>query len=483
MRGLGTLTGVAESHRLTAWLFLRLLALIYFAAFLSLGGQLAGLVGSGGILPVAELLDRAREALGSSAWWRLPTLLWINTSDWSLYLLAAAGCGFSLLLLFAVRQTLALVALFVLYLSLHTAGQVFLNFQWDYLLLETGFLAIFLGRVPSRLVLLLFHWLLFRLRFLSGLSKLLSGDPSWSGLTALNYYFETQPLPHMGAWYAHQLPEWVLQSGVVFTLFVELIVPFFIFLPRHFRWFAAGATVVMQLCIIATSNHNFINLLTILLCLLLLDDGVVSKVLPDRLSPRLTPSEGSTGPVARASLVVAALITLSVSGLSTWTMISGQRLPRSLAVPVALLQRYGIGHVYHVFPTMQTERHELVIEGSSDGVIWKPYVFRYKPGSVERTPQFIVPHQPRLDWMMWFVPAHMPESANWFNRFMTRLWEGAPAVTDLLDSNPFEGSRPRYLRALVYRYAFTDRREREQTGNPWRRRYLGVFPEVPPRRP
>jgi hypothetical protein len=164
---------------------------------------------------------------------------------------------------------------FILYLSLYHAGQVFTNFQWDTLLLETGFLAIFLVGGGNLLLILLFDWLLFRLRFMSGAFKLVSADPSWSGLTALNHYFETQPLPHIGAWYAHQLPELLLKAGVIFTLFSELLAPFLIFFPRRYRQIAAAITILMQLLIIATSNHNFINLLTIILCLFLLDDSLL----------------------------------------------------------------------------------------------------------------------------------------------------------------------------------------------------------------
>ena len=221
--------------RLTSWLFLKLLALIFFAAFVSLYGQIAGLVGPNGILPLGEFQDYLNQRHGSEAYWWLPTIFWLGNSDVALQGATVAGAVLSLLLLLGVMPRISLLLMTLLYLSLYQAGQIFLNFQWDYLLLETGLLAIFLVRGPSWLVLLLFHWLLFRLRFLSGISKLLSGDPSWSSLTTLNYYFETQPLPHWGSWYAHQLPEWLLQAGTALVLFSELVVPFFIFLPRRLR--------------------------------------------------------------------------------------------------------------------------------------------------------------------------------------------------------------------------------------------------------
>ncbi|MEC9314099.1 MAG: lipase maturation factor family protein, partial [Pseudomonadota bacterium] len=212
-----------SDFQLSAWLLLRLLALIYLFAFASLYTQIAGLVGPEGILPFDKLLERAHRTEGWLAWLQLPNLFWFNASDLALKAAALAGCIFSLLLLFNRLSQMATIMLFVLYLSLYHAGQIFLSFQWDSLLLEAGFLAIFLVSGPTLFVILLYEWLLFRFRFMSGLSKLLSGDPSWSGFTALQHYFETQPLPHIGAWYAHQLPVWLHQLGVGLTLFSELL--------------------------------------------------------------------------------------------------------------------------------------------------------------------------------------------------------------------------------------------------------------------
>lgn len=478
-----TITALAENYQLTSWLFIRLLALIYFSAFFSLAIQITGLAGENGILPFHQLLDALYQQHGSAAWWKLPTLFWIDSSDLALQGAAYTGCAVSLLLLFGIRQQLSLILLFLLYLSLQLAGQVFLNFQWDYLLLESGFLAILLIRGPTHLVIFLFHWLLFRLRFLSGISKLLSADPSWSGLTALNYYFETQPLPHIGSWYAQQLPGWLLQGGVIFTLFAELIVPFFIFMPRRFRLFAAATTILLQLIIIATSNHNFINLLTIILCLFLLDDSIVRRFFPSRLRSLPIQTGSTTGGLHRPLTLIAAFLIFSISLPLGYSLISGQQLPATLRQWAVAVRIYGIGNVYHVFPTMQTERHELQIEGSMDGKEWKPYLFRYKPGPLERKPPFIIPHQPRLDWMVWFVPTQSPRNIHWFNRFMHKLWEGSPEVTGLLEESPFSEKPPRYLRTLVYRYQFTTHDQKQQRGDYWKRAYLGEFPNVRPRQP
>lgn len=473
----------AEQYRLSSWLFIRLLAVIYFIAFLSLAVQIAGLVGPNGILPFGERLEEIYANLGPQAWWRLPTLFWLGSNNLSLQFVAYAGCFFSVALFLGWKQQLSLVLLFIFYLSLFHAGQTFLTFQWDTLLLESGFLAIFLARNPSRLVIFLYYWLLFRLRFLSGASKLLSGDPSWSGLTALQYYFETQPLPHVGAWYAHHLPDWILQGGVLLTFFVELIVPFFIFLPRRFRLFAAFITILFQLLIIATSNHNFVNLLTILLCLLLLDDRIVGRLLPEKVRQRIIARFTKPGLPFQTLTLAAGLIVFATSLTTGYRMLSGRPLPEPLAEATTVVLHYGLGHTYHIFPTMQVERHELIVQGSIDGRTWLDYDFKYKPGPLDRRPAFVVPHQPRLDWMIWFVPAQHPENMVWMDRFMRRLWEGSPEVLGLLRHNPFPGRPPNRLRVLVYRYHFTTPEERRKTGNWWKRELLGEFPFVPPRRP
>jgi len=278
-------TQTGSSYRLVAALFLRLLGVFYFVAFFSIAGQIEGLAGNQGIVPFADKLASIDQP-GIFDYFRLPTLFWLNSSDHALVAAAWSGCIAALFIVSGKWQRAALVVAYLLYLSIYHACQPFLNFQWDGLLLECGFLAIFLTP-RSRVLILLFRWLLFRLRFMSGLSKLTFGDPSWSGLTALNYYFQVQPLPTQLAWYANHLPEWLLKTGTAGTLFVELIVPFMMFLPRRWRFTAAWLTILWQVLIIATSNHNWINFLTIILCLFLFDDRAIKGVLPAFMQSRL----------------------------------------------------------------------------------------------------------------------------------------------------------------------------------------------------
>jgi hypothetical protein len=470
-------------YRLISALFLRLLALIYLVAFVSIAMQIVGLVGSDGILPFVDELRRAEQDQGLQRYWFYPTVFWIEASDAALQAVAASGCVLAVLLFLRIWQRLCLVLLFVLYLSLFHAGWPFMNFQWDYLLLEAGFIAIFLPG-GSRIIIWMFRWLLFRFRFLSGASKLLSQDPSWSGLTALNYYFETQPLPHPGSWVAHQLPDWMLRFGTGATLFIEIVVPFMIFLPRGPRLIAAWATIALQLLIIFTSNHNFVNFLTIALCLFLFDDRALSQVLPATVARWLKQAPTRAGIIAvrwrDAAMGVMAGCIVFASSFQIWEMFSSRPSPEPVATALEHLKPFHVVNKYHVFPVIKTERMEIVVEGSDDGEHWQPYPFKYKPGNVGRRPELVIPHQPRLDWMLWF--AHMgqhPMMQTWLEGFLDALLRNSPSVLALLEANPFSERPPRYLRIEAYRYRFSDLQRLEDTGQWWTREYIGPYYPMP----
>lgn len=455
-----------------SWLFLRLLGLIYLTAFVSFGVQALGLIGSHGILPLTDELQSLAAQNGDRAWWLFPNLFWLDDGDAAIQGVCVAGAVAALLLTLNILPRLMLPLLFVLYLSLVYAGQVFMNFQWDFLLLETGFLAIFLPW-GSAVIIWLLHWVLFRLRFLSGAYKLLSGDPTWSHFTALKYYFETQPLPHVGAWYAHQLPDSVLRAGVGFVFFVELVVPFLMFLPRNPRLFAAWMTILMQLLILLTSNHNFFNLLTLVLCLTLFDDRAL-RALP------LPGLELRPGRIATLWAALLAVLIVSSTASMMWSTFTRQPLPAFNETITRLLVQWHVINNYHVFPRITTKRPEIIVEGSNDGKDWRAYGFRYKPGDLSRRPPFVVPHQPRLDWMMWFAAINPPNTRTtyWFPDFMVRLLEGSSQVLALLEHNPFPDRPPRLVRARLENYRFTTPAERAATGNWWVSEPLGIY--MPP---
>jgi hypothetical protein len=370
-----------------------------------------------------------------------------------------------------------LVIAFVLQLSLWLVMPVFGNIQPDALILEVGLLAIFLT-AGSRIVIWLFRWLLFRFMLLSGLVKLLTHDASWAQLTALNYHYETQPLPTPLAWYAHQLPEWFQQLSVLSMFGIELVLPWLIFMPRRLRFVAAWGFLVLQVAITLTGNYYFLNLLTIFLCLFLFDDRALATVLPSRLVARLHFRLPEPGRLATAAAGLLASIVVATNLAVIWKRIEQQPLPEPLATLAATTSRLGITNFYGFFGVMNTARREIIVEGSLDGEHWRTYAFRYKPGDVHRCLSWSLPHHPRLDWTMWFAAGESPYRNLWFGNLLYQLLQGSPQVLALLADNPFPDEPPKWVRATLYAYRFTNPAERAATGDCWVRQWLG--PYVPP---
>ncbi len=474
-------------YRIASWLFLRALALVYLIAFASLRVQIDGLISHEGILPLAPYLNAIRHFTGPERYWLLPTLSWLNPSDSFIHLLCNGGMALSLLALLGVAPAPCYLLLWALYLSLANDCRDFLGFQWDGLLLEAGFLAIFFSpfKLRSRLAwdrcpvffLFLLHWLLFRLMFSSGMVKLTSGDPTWRNLTALRYHFETQPLPTWIGWYAHQLPDAVKTSMAAIMFFIEIAVPFFIFAPRRLRLAAFTLLVALQAAIALTGNYAFFNLLTVALCLLLLDDAVWPQTWRDKL---LHAGEGRTGTGAgrwRRWIVGLAGSFVLVLTAVCFSATLGINFP--WPQPVEFLYRkaapFRTFNGYGLFAVMTTTRPEIQVEGSNDGEIWLPYEFRWKPGDLRRCPGFVAPYQPRLDWQMWFAALGSYPENPWFVEFLGRLLQGAPKVSALLLRNPFPDHPPRFIRASLYMYRFSNMRERARSGDWWKREYAGVY--------
>jgi lipase maturation factor 1 len=454
------------SYARVQWLFSKALGAIYGIAFLSLWSQITGLIGSQGILPIGLYLSRISESFGASRYWNFPTVFWIGSSDLALTLVCAAGVLFSILLIAGILERAALIACWALYLSLTTAGQDFLSFQWDILLLEAGFLAIFLGFSP--LVVWLFRWLLFRLMLLSGAVKLLSGDSAWRALDALKFHYQTQPLPTPAAWYMQQLPGWFQQASVMVMFAIELGAPLLIFAPRRARFFAGFWILFLQILILLTGNYTFFNLLTMALCIPLLDD----QALAGRTPP--SAADPTAGFLRRHAASVIAAILIPISSAQLVAQFYG-RMPYPAEIAQRLLAPWNLTSNYGLFAVMTTVRHEIVIEGSNDGASWREYAFRYKPGDVSQPPHWAAPHQPRLDWQMWFAALGSYRNNPWLVNFVFRLLQGAPQVTALLAGDPFPAVPPRYIRALVYDYTFTDWQTRHTTGAWWKREFRGTY--------
>ena len=482
------------TYVLSRWLFLRLLGVVYLVAFVSLALQITGLVGAHGILPAGGFLERAHAAYGSAAYRLFPTVCWLGASDGMLRALAWCGAALALLLVAGVAQAPVLLLLWLCYLSLAVVGQTFLWFQWDGLLLETGLLAVLyaptqlrpsLARepAPSAGVRWLVWALVLRLMFLSGITKLASGDPTWRHLTALDYHFWTQPLPPWPAWYAQWVPEWMHRGMTLAIIAIEVLVPLLIVVPeqwtgwgRRARHAACGLLVFGQLAIALTGNYGFFNLLTIVLCLSLLDDAALGRVLPLRLAA------GDPEPRWKQYAIRGLAPVLALLGALAFAREIVQTLPGSrggafanplldAVAPLRSVNGYGL------FRVMTTERFEIVIEGGADSAHWREYRFRWKPGDPARRPPFMAPHMPRLDWQMWFAALNPEGARDWLVPLLRHLLQGTPEVLDLLGENPFPSGPPRYVRLVYYRYRFSTPTERAAGGAWWQRERVGYLTE------
>ena len=443
---------VRAEYAITADVLVRGIALCGLAAFVSLWWQIDGLAGPGGVLPAGEYLDAVRDGRGLERYWLLPTFFWIDASGPALQAVCAIGTAATLVALAGRWRCVAALVAYACYLSLLGAGQVFLSYQWDILLIECFVVAAVLARTPVAGVWLT-RLVLFRFMFLSGFVKLASGDPTWADGTALGYHFETQPLPTALAWYAHHAPPALLEWGVAATLFIELVLPFCVILPRTPRLVAAAAFVSLELLIFATGNYNFFNVLTVVLCIALLDD----RLLPGRFRGVRSVGGRTAARVAAGCVMVLGIaVTVESVARQPWF---GSGLTQVVR-PLRLANPYGL------FAVMTTRRDELVLEGSLDGETWSAYGFPFKPGDPSRAPVWAAPYQPRLDWQMWFAALTTPERAPWTYDLAFALLEARPAVLGLL-ADPFDGARPAYVRILRYPYRFTTPEEKARTGDWW----------------
>ncbi|NGX41834.1 MAG: hypothetical protein K940chlam7_00108 [Chlamydiae bacterium] len=459
-----------SSYVISQGLFLKSLALIYFFAFGSLLVQMKGLYGAQGIQSIQEYLGNLAKYYKQKPYLKMPTLFWLNASDSTLLLAAWMGMAGSLLVIFGIYPAPILLLLWFLYLSFCAPGFPFLHFQWDALLLEVGFISIFFAiqSPPPLWVVYLLWFLLFRLMLSSGLTKLISGSREWHNLTALDFHYETQPLPTRLAYFAHKQPKLLSRLSVIGVYFFELVVPFFIFGPPSLRFAAFFLLIFFQVLIIVTGNFAFFNLLTIALCLSLLPDSYLFDF----------EAVASFDPLVGANVVVAAIIAaiagflIVLNAVELCTNFIHSRLIYNILFPFHL---YKIINPYGLFVQMTTIRNEIIIEGSEDGENWKAYEFKWKPGDLSQPPRIVAPHQPRLDWQMWFAALSNQEQNPWFTQFLFRVLEGSQDVLHLLKTNPFPDHPPRFIRALEYRYRFSGLKTKRQTGQWWTRDYQGPY--------
>ncbi|MBW2257953.1 MAG: lipase maturation factor family protein [Deltaproteobacteria bacterium] len=454
----------APSHRLTRDLVVRGLGLVHVIAFLSLWVQVTGLIGRAGLLPAGNAAVAVAQTLGWKKFLALPSLFWLYPTDGMLHAMCAAGVMLGVAVVIGLFQGPALLLLWVLYLSLFTASQLFLAFQWDLLLLEATFLALLVAPwgmwahrapEPAPLGLTLFRALFLKLMFLTGLVKVVSGDPAWRDFTALSYHYLTQPLPNPLSWYLHQAPLWFHQVSVALVFAVELVLPWLFLFGRKPRMVALVGTLVVVAGAQVSGNVGFFHLLTAVIALSLLDDEVLRRLV--RIQRRGSATVTSTPRPSRGYFVgLFATLLLCLNGILLWALAVGpSEIPAWGQRILVRTQPWRLANVYGPFPTIPQTRPEVVFEGSEDGTTWVPYTFRYTPTDPTRKPPLVAPHQPRLDWMMHIAAQQTCGDHLWVTRMMERLVEGSAPVTGLFLEDPFPEGPPRYVRSTVWTYRFT----------------------------
>lgn len=464
----------ADNHWFARLILERGIAFIYFVAFLSAANQFRPLLGEKGLLPVPAYLHHVRRFRDA------PSLFYFHYSD----RFAAVVCWLGVLLSavtlagFTERMPLPVfvatwLGLWVLYLSIVNVGQIWYGFGWESLLLEAGFLAIFLGPAhvePPLLVLLLFQWLVFRLEFGAGLIKM-RGDDCWRDLTCLYYHHETQPMPNPLSWHFHRLPKPLHRVEVAANHFTQLVVPFGLFAPQPVGSVAALIIVVTQCWLLISGNFSWLNAIAVVLAFAAVDDNTLKFFLPFDIDT--TTNVSSVVGVSSAALFS---LVICLSYQPVRNMLSRRQVMNASFNKLHLVNSYG------AFGSVTKVRHEVIIEGTADefindATVWKEYEFKGKPGDIRRRPRQVAPYHLRLDWLMWFMALSPAYGSGWYEELIRRLVVNDKATLGLMGKNPFPDTPPNIIRARFYRYQFTTRQERKDTKAWWKRTLVGEFME------
>jgi lipase maturation factor 1 len=505
------ITEKRPGHLWPRWIFLRALGLIYFSAFYSLLFQIKGLIGPNGILPAADYLQAMHAALELRSYWSAPSLLWFGAGNGALMTLCWVGLAASLLVTLNLWPRAGLLICFLCFVSFVSVARDFSGYQSDGMLLEAGFIALFFAppglrpglgasNPPSRASLFLLQWEWFRIYFESGVAKIGSGDLAWRQFTAMDDYYQNGPLPTWIGWYVQHLPHWFHASATAYTLVVELLIVWMLFLPRRFRIVCFFIVTPFEISIIATANYTFLNYLVLLLGVLLLDDRFLEWILPLRFRESILGKSAMAGGAAVATGAAAVapertsvraelrerftplrrlfagaclgLVFYSTTALLLWMFVSGLPLPEA---PVRALEPFRIANSYGLFAVMTHERYEIEFQGTLDGKTWMAYPFRYKPQATNEAPGIYAPYQPRFEWNLWFASLGSWQQSRFVIWTEERLLKNEPDVLSLFASNPFASAPPREVRTVIYQYWFTDMKTKRETGNWWRREELRQY--------
>jgi hypothetical protein len=513
---------------LPRWLFLRAVGVIYFSAFYSLAFQIRGLLGPAGLLPAGSYLQEVGKYFAASRFWYAPTLLWLGSSNRELMALCWLGLVASLFLILNLWPRGMLFVCFVLFLSFVAAAQDFSGYQSDGMLLSAGIVCIFFApggfrpgfgasEPPSRASLLLLQILWFSIYFDSGVAKYFGGDPSWRDFTAMDQYYQNGPLPTWIGWYVQQLPEWFHASAAVFTVVVELLFVWTIFLPRRFRVICFSIVTFLQLNMILTANYAFLNYLVLALGILIVDDRFLVRFFPQNwaapvrsnlsetwretsptkldlsatadplpATPPPSPESQNNSVLAgdpHARLLFRAVGLWAAGSLLALLLYANvflilEQVFGSLPLPsrpVTILEPFRVANRYGLFGRMTWKRYEIEFQGSDDGTNWTPYPFRNKPQNPAEAPRVYAPYQPRFDWNLWFASLGEWRNNPWVLRTEEFLLSNDKDVISLFASNPFPQNPPKQVRTVLWQYWFTDLATKRSTGMWWRREYLGLY--------
>jgi lipase maturation factor 1 len=502
----------AKDRVFSRWLFLRALGLIHFSAFFSLVFQIKGLIGPDGILAADNFLHVIAQSLGR--WeriWYAPTLLWFSAGNTTLIALCWVGMVASILLVLNLWPRGMLAICFVCFLGFVAAAQDFSGYQSDGMLLEAGFISLFLAppgfrprlareHPTSRASLFLLLWEWFRIYFESGMAKIMSGDPEWRHFTAMDEYYQNGPLPTWIGWYVQHLPHWFHAGTVYATLALELGLVWMLFLPRRWKIVLFFIVTPWEVGVILTANYTFLNYLVLSLGVLLLDDKFLGRFFPAkwRATAEVT-AEAESKAVAIepdrkkrswsaslrrvwrvAALAVSSTMLFWIFYATIAEMVANYPLPTS---PIMALEPFRIANRYGLFAVMTRGRYEIEFQGSMDGQNWIAYPFRYKPQALDKPPGIYAPYQPRFDWNLWFASLGAWRDYPIVPNTEVRLLSNNENVLELFAGNPFPHNPPRMIRVVLWQYWFTSKAEKRQTGMWWRRQFLGLYAPTVERAP
>ncbi len=459
----------ADDYQIARFLIERGLGAIYFIAFAVAAIQFPALSGERGLDPAPELLRVARFS-------NAPSIFHLRYSDRLLRLVAIAGAALSAAVVLGLASTAPLLVtmavwlvLWLLYLSIMNIGGTFYGFGWESQLVETGFVAIFLGNaatMPPFVTMLLFLWIGFRVEFGAGLIKL-RGDECWRKLTCMDYHHETQPLPNPLSWFAHHAPRAFHRLEAFGNFVAQLVLPFGLFLPQPFASVAAALMIGTQLYLVVTGNYSWLNWITIVALIAGISDSTVRTLIP-----ALAPTSAVPGAAPTWFTAATICFAIVVAILSYWPvrnlLSSRQAMNRSF-------NAWHLVNTYGAFGSVTRTRYEVIVEGTNAETPgpdsdWREYGFKAKPGDPRRIPPQVAPYHLRLDWMMWFIPISPAYAGDWFIRFLYRLLEADRPTLRLLRRDPFAGQRPTHVRARLFHYRYSTFRELRETGAWWVRR-------------